>query len=111
MSRDIPGLLIGRDGDVVVAPDTALRSLARQQFLGAPAQEPPLLVVDREVPPEIEQGVLAHLAVDPLAFDQTEGEASGAVRDGSGCGLANEHAAILRPEVWRASPILMKMAL
>ena len=41
-------------------------------------------------PAEIEQGVLAHFAVDTLAFDQTEGDADGAVRGGPGCGLANE---------------------
>ena len=76
--------------------------LARQQFLGAPAQERPVLLVDRDVPPEIEQGVLAHLAVDTPAFDQTEGDAGGAVGGGSGCGLANEHAGILWAGAWRA---------
>ncbi len=70
--------------------------LTRQQFLDALAQERPVLAVDREVPPEIEQGVLAHLAVDAPALDQAEGDTGGAVRGGSGFGLANEHGTILR---------------
>ena len=85
--------------------------LTRQQFPDALAQERPVLAVDREVPSEIEQGVLPHLAVDAPALDQAEGDTGGAVRGGSGFGLANEHGAILRRGMQRARLSRKLMAL
>ena len=73
--------------------------------------ERPVLAVDREVPPEIEQGVLAHLAVNAPALDQTQGDTGGAVSCGSGFGLANEHGAILRRGMQRARRSRTIMAL
>ncbi|MDP2882975.1 MAG: hypothetical protein Q8N89_15520 [Azonexus sp.] len=70
-------------------------SLRLQELLDATAEQRPVFLLDGEVPPEIEDGDLAHLAADALATNQAEGEVAFAGGFVVGSGLTDIDAPML----------------
>ncbi|HUW97515.1 MAG TPA: hypothetical protein VMV40_01550 [Acidiferrobacter sp.] len=70
----LPGIALRGALDMVGHPGWEQASLRMEQVFDAATQQRPVFLLDGEVPSEIADGDLAHLAADALAAHQAVGE-------------------------------------
>ncbi|WP_298158809.1 hypothetical protein [Ferrovum sp.] len=69
--------------------------MATNQFFNAPTQQRPVFLVDGKMPPQIQQGDLAHFATDAFSTDEPVGDVGFPGGFVVGSGLANKHSMML----------------